>query len=34
MFADTHPRAGGVDHYAAYLTNTDGYEVELVAVTT
>jgi hypothetical protein len=22
---------GGPDHYAAYLANTDGYEVELVA---
>ncbi|CAN5126803.1 hypothetical protein BH20ACT5_BH20ACT5_11790 [soil metagenome] len=31
MFADTHPHAGGEDHYAAYLTNTDDYEVELVA---
>jgi catechol 2,3-dioxygenase-like lactoylglutathione lyase family enzyme len=31
MFPDTHPHAGGLDHYAAYLTNTDSYEVELVA---
>ncbi len=31
MFTDTHPHAGGKDHYAAYLTNTDGYEIELVA---
>lgn len=31
MFPDVHPYAGGPDHYAAYLTNTDGYEVELVA---
>lgn len=31
MFNDRHPHAGGTDHYAAYLTNTDGYEVELVA---
>ena len=23
--------AGGQDHYAAYLANTDGFEVELVA---
>jgi hypothetical protein len=25
------PHAGGPDHYAAYLANTDGFEVELVA---
>lgn len=31
MFADRHPYAGGPDHYAAYLENLDGYEVELVA---
>jgi catechol 2,3-dioxygenase-like lactoylglutathione lyase family enzyme len=31
MFADKHPHAGGPDHYAAYLQNADGYEVELVA---
>ncbi|HEX8080324.1 MAG TPA: hypothetical protein VF557_08945 [Jatrophihabitans sp.] len=31
LFADQHPHAGGPDHYAAYLTNTDGYQVELVA---
>ena len=31
MFADRHPHAGGQDHYAAYLTSTDGFEVELVA---
>lgn len=31
MFGDTHPHAGGPDHYAAYLENTDGFEVELVA---
>lgn len=30
MFADRHPHAGGQDHYAAYLENTDGFEVELV----
>ncbi len=35
---DSHARqkpsettAGGQDHYAAYLANTDGFEVELVA---
>lgn len=33
MFADRHPRAGGPDHYAAYLENADGFEIELVAAT-
>lgn len=31
MFPDRHPYAGGPDHYAAYLENTDGFEVELIA---
>ena len=31
MFADRYPHAGGADHYAAYLANADGFEVELVA---
>ena len=31
MFEDQHPFAGGPQHYAAYLENSDGYEVELVA---
>jgi catechol 2,3-dioxygenase-like lactoylglutathione lyase family enzyme len=31
MFEDLHPYAGGDQHYAAYLENVDGYEVELVA---
>lgn len=31
LFADKHPHAGGEHHYAAYLANTDGYEVELIA---
>jgi catechol 2,3-dioxygenase-like lactoylglutathione lyase family enzyme len=31
MFSDTHPYAGGPQHYAAYLENVDGFEVELVA---
>jgi catechol 2,3-dioxygenase-like lactoylglutathione lyase family enzyme len=31
MFADRHPYAGGEHHYAAYLENADGFEVELVA---
>nr|WP_225219217.1 reverse transcriptase-like protein [Arthrobacter gallicola] len=31
LFSDRHPHAGGPDHYAAYLENADGFEVELVA---
>jgi catechol 2,3-dioxygenase-like lactoylglutathione lyase family enzyme len=31
MFDDRHPYAGGPDHYAAYLENEDGFEVELCA---
>jgi len=31
LFPDRHPHAGGRDHYAAYLANADGFEVELVA---
>jgi catechol 2,3-dioxygenase-like lactoylglutathione lyase family enzyme len=31
LFPDQHPYAGGPDHYAAYLSNADGFEVELVA---
>lgn len=31
MFADKHPFAGGPDHYAAYLEDASGFEVELVA---
>ncbi|MBF8186495.1 VOC family protein [Nonomuraea sp. K274] len=34
MFADRHPYAGGDRHYAAYLENADGFEVELVAAGT
>jgi probable phosphoglycerate mutase len=30
LFAERHPFAGGPGHYAAYLENADGYEVELV----
>jgi catechol 2,3-dioxygenase-like lactoylglutathione lyase family enzyme len=33
MFAEQHPYAGGENHYAAYLANADGYQVELVAST-
>lgn len=32
MFADRHPHAGGDDHYAAYMENQDGFEIELVAI--
>ena len=32
LFPDRHPYAGGNDHYAAYLEDADGFEVELVAV--
>lgn len=31
LFADRHPYAGGPDHYAAYLADGQGFEVELVA---
>jgi len=31
MFADRHPFAGGPEHYATYLENDAGFEVELVA---
>ena len=31
LFPDRHPHAGGTEHYAGYLENTDGFEVELVA---
>jgi catechol 2,3-dioxygenase-like lactoylglutathione lyase family enzyme len=31
LFPQTHPWAGGPDHYAAYLVNADGFEAELVA---
>jgi len=31
LFPGRHPHAGGPDHYAAYLSNTDGFEVELAA---
>jgi ribonuclease HI/catechol 2,3-dioxygenase-like lactoylglutathione lyase family enzyme len=31
MYGDKHPHAGGPDHYAAYLENAEGFEVELVA---
>lgn len=31
LFDDRHPFAGGPEHYAAYLSSSDGFEVELVA---
>lgn len=31
LFADRHSFAGGPDHYAIYLEDADGFEVELVA---
>jgi catechol 2,3-dioxygenase-like lactoylglutathione lyase family enzyme len=31
MFAERYPWAGGAEHYAAYLENADGFEVEIVA---
>ncbi len=31
LCGDRHPHAGGPGHYAAYLENADGFEVELVA---
>ncbi|MEU6345936.1 VOC family protein [Streptomyces sp. NPDC046977] len=32
LFPDRHPHAGGERAYAAYLENTDDFEVELVAI--
>jgi catechol 2,3-dioxygenase-like lactoylglutathione lyase family enzyme len=31
LFAEEHPYAGGPQHYAAYLEDAAGFEVELVA---
>jgi hypothetical protein len=33
LFQDKYPHAGGPEHYAAYLVNSDGFELELVATT-
>lgn len=33
LFQDKYPHAGGSEHYAAYLVNSDGFELELVATT-
>ncbi|MET7685039.1 VOC family protein [Streptomyces sp. NPDC005423] len=32
MFPERHPYAGGAQHYAAYLENDDGFEIELAAI--
>ena len=31
MYGDRHPYAGGPEHWAAFLEDDDGFEVELVA---
>lgn len=31
LFAESFPYAGGPDHYAAFLVNSQGFEVEIVA---
>ena len=31
LFPERYPHAGGHEHYAAYLGNSDGLELELVA---
>ncbi|MGG5170639.1 VOC family protein [Pseudarthrobacter sp. J1738] len=31
LFADKYPNAGGLGNYAAYLVNSDGFEIELIA---
>jgi hypothetical protein len=31
LFPESYPHAGGPGHFAAYLVNSDGYEVELIA---
>lgn len=31
LFGDRYPYAGGDDYYASYLTDSDGYEAEIVA---
>jgi catechol 2,3-dioxygenase-like lactoylglutathione lyase family enzyme len=31
LFPDRHPFAGGLDTYAGYLADSDGFEVELVS---
>ncbi|WP_427129632.1 hypothetical protein [Pseudarthrobacter sp. S9] len=31
LFPEKCPHAGGPDHFAAYLVNSDGFEAELIA---
>lgn len=31
LFTEKYPHAGGQEHYAAYLENSDGFDIELVA---
>lgn len=31
LFPELHPNAGGPDHYAGFIADTDGFEIELVA---
>lgn len=31
LFPERYPHAGGSGHFAAYLVNSDGFEVELIA---
>ena len=31
LFPEKYPHAGGPDHFAAYLVNSDGFEAELIA---
>ncbi len=34
LYADAFPHAGGPQHYAAFLVDADGYELEIVALDT
>ncbi len=31
LFPELHPNAGGPDHYAGFIADIDGFEIELVA---
>lgn len=33
LYAERYPHAGGPDHYAGWLENTDGFKVEIVGET-
>lgn len=33
LYHDRYPQAGGSEHYAGWLENSDGFKVELVATT-